>query len=435
MPSLVWTAEGGTEGATVTVGNSGGASGDAWDAVTTGTGATNIYDATTVAVGKRSNQIATGASSVTVFNQWLAKVAARWPSGMTTHYGRTYFRIASIPGADRTFVELLAADGATNRGNIRIRSTGAIRIRNAANGTVTTSATILSINTGYRIEWQVNGSVTGSWQLKIFLGNSTSPLETLSGTDNFGGVIGCVNFGYVAASANHPQLWLDAIEVNDTGLPGPASYNAIFPGRWDGSWASNADTPALRVADDFADNSVNTSLWTQFAFGSVTGSETGGTYQFAVTTAGTGGASLSTQTKRSMAGDCFATELISAGVQEAGLQAYPVEFQVDSNNRIFMNVAAGFIGCWQVVAGVSTDHGFTAYDSTLHRWFRLRESAGTTYWQVSANGVTWTTLASAANPIAVTDVTLLIATDTFLTLGGAKTVTVGQISAPVYALA
>lgn len=431
MPSLNWTAEGGAENVTLTTGNSGGASGDAWDTVVTGANATQQYKADVVLNGKRCITQFTGASSVSCYAQWTAKIAARWPAGMTTNYGRCYLRISAIPAVDTTFVEMSDAAGTTNRGNIRVRSTGAVRLRNAANGTVVTSATILSVNTVYRIEWRVDGSATGAWELKIFLGESTSALESLSGTANFGGVIGTYRFGFVANVANSIQYWLDGMNVNDVGLPGPLTYNAIFPGRPTGPRCGDGNLPALRLADDFADNSVNGALWTQFNFGNATGSETGGQFQVDITSGGTGVAQLLSQSRYDLTGGFFAAELTDAGVQEAGLQAYAVMAQLDSNNQVYITVANGFIGSIQNVAGSVTGLDFTAYDSALHRWFRVREADGDTFWEVSANGVFWTTLFTTTNPIALDDVTLIIAADTFLSLGTNKTVTFGQVAAPV----
>ncbi len=198
-----------------------------------------------------------------------------------------------------------------------------------------------------------------------------------------------------------------------------------------GSWGrrvkvGNGKRAVKRLADDFEDGSVSP-RWTQFAFGSVTGAETSGLYTFSVSTSGTGGASLSTAERYDMSGASFVTEMTSAGAQEAGLQAYPAEFQIDSNNRVFLVIGNGFIGTYQTVAGVTTDHGFTAYNAVTHRWFRLREASGTTYWEAGADGVSWTTLASAANPIDVTDVTLIVGADTFLTLGSTKTVSISRV--------
>jgi hypothetical protein len=431
MAALNNTAESGTIGATVTTGNSGGASGDAWDTVQIGANASLTYVESPVMVGKRAYRMFTGVTSTTAYLQWSSKIADRWPAGLVTNYGETYFSFSAAPAVDTTFVEFSDAAGTTNRGNIRLRSTSVLRIRNAANGTVVSGTVVLSPNTVYRIEWQLDGSVAGSYQLVLFLGNSTSPLETLSGSANFGGTIGTVRFGFITNIANSIEYRMDSPNVNDVALPGPAAYRAICPGVWAGPRCGDGMLPAHQVADDFADNAVDGALWTQTAFGSVTGSETGGTYQFAVTTAGTGGAQLRTQSRYDMRGDYFAAELVDAGVAEAGLQAYAVMAELDSSNQVYITVSNGFMGAIENVAGVTTGLNFVAYDPALHRWFRVREFDGDTFWEVSANGVFWTEIWSAASPIALNDVTLLIATDTFLTLGGAKTVIFGQVAAPV----
>lgn len=232
MTSITWNAEGGTDGVAISTGNSGGASGTAWDLVQRGTNATNEFDSATAANGTYSALMATGATSTTAHLRWAAAIIAAWPSGMTTHYGRCYVRTAALPSVDRSIVELLDATATTNRANIRIRSTGTVRLRNAANGTVATTTTVLSIDTWYRIEWRIDGSTTGAYELHLFAGNSATPLESIvGGTADFGGAIGAINFGFVSNAANIASLWLDGIEVNDTGLPGPedAGVSGIAP--------------------------------------------------------------------------------------------------------------------------------------------------------------------------------------------------------------
>ena len=44
-----------------------------------------------------------------------------------------------------------------------------------------------------------------------------------------------------------------------------------------------------------------------------------------------------------------------------------------------------------------------AYNSTTHRWLRLRESAGTVYWDTSPDGTTWTNRRTATTPAWVVD--------------------------------
>lgn len=241
MSQLTWNAEGGTNGVTITPANSGGASGDAFDFSQLGVAATNQYSAQ-AANSNLSMLLATGASSVQAYNRWQAKIAGLWPSGMVANFGRTYVRIDAIPATDRTFVEMLDPTAATGRANIRVRSTGALRLRNAAAGTVATTATVLSLNTWYRVEHQVEGSAAGAWTLAVFLGNSAVPLETMSGVGaNFGGVIGAYQYGHVTNTANSGNLWLDDIVVNDTGLPGPYTPPAagVAQGHWLGVRAGN----------------------------------------------------------------------------------------------------------------------------------------------------------------------------------------------------
>lgn len=431
MTSLNNTSESGAVGATVTTGNSGGASGDSWDAVQIGANASVTYVETPVMVGKRGYRIATGATSVSAYLQWSTKITQRWPGGIAANYGGVYFIVTAIPGVDTTFIEFTDSAGTTNRGNLRVRSTGVLRLRNAANGTVATGTVALSLNTVYRVEYQVDGAALGSYQVVLYLGNSLTPLETLSGSGAFGGVIGTIRYGYVSNVANAAAIYFDAINVNDVGLPGPFSYNSLFPARPTGPRAGTGNLPAFRLADDFADNVVDTSLWTQLAFGNGSGSETGGQYQIQITSGGTGVAQLLSQSRYDLSGDYFATELTGAGVQESGLQAYACMAQLDASNQVFITIANGNIGAIQNVGGSLTGLAFITYDVNLHRWFRIREAAGTTFWEVSANGVFWSLIHSAANPIALTDVTLLIAADTFISLGTTKTVTFGQVAAPV----
>jgi hypothetical protein len=385
VTSISWNGEGGTDGVDVSTGNSGGRSGTAWDTVQKGTGAKNEYDTRTA--GGLALLVGTGATSTTAYCQWQAKIAALWASGMTTSYGRVYVTVAAIPGADRTFVELLATDGTTNRGNIRVRSTGAIRIRNAANGTVTTSTTILSANVRYRVEWRADGSVTGAWQLQIFLGESLTPLETLSGTDNFGGTIGTVNFGYVAAASNHADMWLDGMQLNDAALPGPA--------------------PAAVLVDDFAAVSLDATRWTAVNNAGVTGSQTGGRYEFATSNDSPAYSSLTSVHGFDLTGDRFVVKVPDPGDRTiASLEVYISAQNRAGTDRVFFNLVGLFMGFYQTVGGSQTFLNAVAYDPMVDVYFRIREAAGTIYWDTSTDGVSWTNKHSVAAPIQVLDLHL-----------------------------
>ena len=57
------------------------------------------------------------------------------------------------------------------------------------------------------------------------------------------------------------------------------------------------------------------------------------------------------------------------------------------------------------------DHAHVAYDPNVHKQWRLRETAGTTYWEWSTDGSAWNTLWSEADPIAPQHVLVLLAAD------------------------
>lgn len=223
MTSISWNAEGGTNGVTVSTANSGGASGTAWDTVTIVASGTFVYDTTTFLSGAKSARLATGATSGTVLGQWAGALQAIWPSGLTTHTGRRYLRFAALPSANRTIVQLTDVTAATNRMNILLLTTGAIRLRNAASGTVVTTSTTLSVDTDYWISWRADGSTTGAYQLDVGLAGSSTPIESIvGGTANFGGTHGAAAFGWVSSAANLSNQWLDGVLVSDSStVPGP----------------------------------------------------------------------------------------------------------------------------------------------------------------------------------------------------------------------
>lgn len=69
-----------------------------------------------------------------------------------------------------------------------------------------------------------------------------------------------------------------------------------------------------------------------------------------------------------------------------------------------MALSAGVIQGLSNIGGVYTDFSPTSYDSTIHRFWRIRESAGSFYWETSADGLSFYTHGFIANPIALYEV-------------------------------
>jgi hypothetical protein len=73
----------------------------------------------------------------------------------------------------------------------------------------------------------------------------------------------------------------------------------------------------------------------------------------------------------------------------------------DHNNRVYISAGLGSLCAGQVVGGVYTTLAQIAFNAWWHRWWRIREWGGVTWFETSVDGCSWQTLTSTANPIAL----------------------------------
>ncbi|MFI2078584.1 hypothetical protein, partial [Streptomyces triculaminicus] len=69
---------------------------------------------------------------------------------------------------------------------------------------------------------------------------------------------------------------------------------------------------------------------------------------------------------------------------------------VDANNSVAIRVESGVLKFTLQTTGTTVTTTLPTYDGHAHRWWRLREAAGTWYADASPDGVTWTLLTSSA---------------------------------------
>lgn len=162
-----------------------------------------------------------------------------------------------------------------------------------------------------------------------------------------------------------------------------------------------AEGSTATLADDFTDG-VKGDAW--FSFG--TGVSEAPTYlELTVASGGANYKGYETSSYYDFTGQSVSAQLLNAGNQAlVSLEVYPVFVYKDANNSLFWMVSGGFIRAYKKVAGVLTQISSAAYNAGVHRYFRIREASGTTYWDYSTNGYNWTNLTSAANPITITSV-------------------------------
>ncbi|MFF4644994.1 hypothetical protein [Streptomyces sp. NPDC001389] len=70
--------------------------------------------------------------------------------------------------------------------------------------------------------------------------------------------------------------------------------------------------------------------------------------------------------------------------------------RADANNYVSLRVESGLLRFALQTAGATAITTFGIYDAHAHRWWRLREAAGTWYADTSADGITWSTQTSSA---------------------------------------
>lgn len=120
--------------------------------------------------------------------------------------------------------------------------------------------------------------------------------------------------------------------------------------------------------------------------------------------------------------DCTASNsvvyLTSAGNQAlASLEVFPVKWFLgggtDANSNVCFHINQNSLSA-SIDNGTSISYnGAVTYSTTLHKYFMLQESGGTTYWYTSADGQHFKLLYSVSNPITLTACTLFMQAGTY----------------------
>lgn len=228
MTRLQNTFEGhATSGIAITTGNSGGASGDAFDATSVGAGSFLESAATGVVDGIRSMRINAAAAEV-AYASWLTSMGTK-----TEIWGRAYVALLALPtGSARMFTAL----NATTRGaSLQIGTTGKIALVDAGNTVQATTTAALNVGGISRVEWHmVFNATTGLIEVKLFLtdpaGASPDETKTTAATLATGAQATAYRFGRAeSGAAATGDYWMDAIAIDDTAYIGAYSPGDVLP--------------------------------------------------------------------------------------------------------------------------------------------------------------------------------------------------------------
>jgi large repetitive protein len=212
--------EGGTPGTALTAANSGGGSGTALNATSCASG-TIGYSAAHVAHGSVSAVLSPTTS--TCFLEW-SKTAIKTSS--TNAYGRADIYLTGNPTAATILAKL--QDVSFNQdAKISLTTAGKIRLADAAGTTQATFTNSIPLNQWVRLEWHLVTSTTaGSIELRMYSGDSTTPIESHLVTGlNTGAGFQAEQIGDVLAQTAPlgMTIYLDDLAYGTAGWLGPAS--------------------------------------------------------------------------------------------------------------------------------------------------------------------------------------------------------------------
>jgi hypothetical protein len=247
VPSLVNTAAGGTNAATVTTGNSGGSGDTAWDTVTIGAGAALVYDNTSGDVTPTLGyKFTLGATVNATLVGWSTALSVFPTSDRLT--GRFYY-VAASTGPNQRLMQV--SNGATLLCALNHIATAGVGVRVAdATGTGhgTGQGVTLSTGTLYRFEFDItgigSGTTAGASTVSCFLGDTNTLVgstDTVSGF-NYGSLpYTAVTFGAVTGGVASTSFWMDGFSLNANGvLPGPEGASGLLTPKSTGDLAPTA---------------------------------------------------------------------------------------------------------------------------------------------------------------------------------------------------
>jgi hypothetical protein len=208
------TAEGGTNGVTVTTANSGGASGDAFDTPVISATCTLTFDNTHPAHGSGlSYKFQLGGTAGECYLPWTTQFTLKDVPQVSYHIKGAYF--GANPGATIYLFRVANAAG-TNTFGLGLDTAGKLLIKDGGGTIVATMATAIPLNTLFDIDVDalVVGS-TGTIQIRrTDVADSGQPTDQLNGTVTAAVGMGRIRWGHTGTGvATVGPWWYDDLEA------------------------------------------------------------------------------------------------------------------------------------------------------------------------------------------------------------------------------
>lgn len=195
-------------------------------------------------------------------------------------------------------------------------------------------------------------------------------------------------------------------------------YNQLAGRRQVAEVYESVDTVTLEPHDNFDDGVIDTSIWSTFSTARAQVLESGGYFQVALiaTPGGSNYGGINSIVASNLTGKAAVWQ-VERWIDANAASNAGVSLVLDSSNALEWSYANGVLSCRKQIATTwTTLYTVSGFSVLSYRWLRIREAAGTIYWDYSADGFVWTNAASAANPFAVTALFTQIYAGTFAAL-------------------
>lgn len=155
---------------------------------------------------------------------------------------------------------------------------------------------------------------------------------------------------------------------------------------------------------------INPALWDVVASGAGFSAAASAGGVVCTTGAGVGWASIHSKSFYDAISSRVFCELADDGNQGPNTLAAYFYLETDGGgpNAVQLRVRDNVLAALKSLAGVQTSLATVAWNPATMKYLSLRESAGSTYWEYSGDGVAWTLLHSVANSIALSRVVVIL---------------------------
>jgi hypothetical protein len=225
VPFLVWTAEGGTPGTDVTVANSGGASGDQWQAIQTGTDAVKRYSTLHSHRFVQCIEFATGSTATTPTVGWNAKIGT-----LTEVSFCMYVYFTARPALEHRLLHIHDVAGTAQRCSLSVRPDGVLQMLDSTGSTLAGDRTTkpIALYQWNRVEFHaILDATVGQYECRLYKTDPDAPelgydeQVSSAANKNLGGAGGTYRFGVTGTAVANVNSWY-------------ADDLAVKAGRWIG---------------------------------------------------------------------------------------------------------------------------------------------------------------------------------------------------------